>query len=113
MPKKLAQEEAGPLERLFGSAPARILDFLVVFRDWDYSKTDIAEKAEVSIRTVLRALPYFEQLGIVKHTRNVGKAEMYQFDMENQIAKTLAELAQKIAEKDAEALTKKPIAKIV
>jgi DNA-binding transcriptional regulator GbsR (MarR family) len=104
MPKKLAREDPGPLERLFGSATARVLDFLIVFRHWDYSLTDIAENAEVSLRTVLRAVPYLERLGIIKHTRNVGRAKMYQFDMENPIAKSLAELTKKIATKDVELL---------
>ena len=36
--------ETGPLERLFnGIASAKILDFLLVFRDYDYSKQDIAK----------------------------------------------------------------------
>jgi len=37
---------------------------------------------------------------------------MYQFDIETPITKSLADFAQKIAEKDAEPLTKKPILKV-
>jgi predicted transcriptional regulator len=105
MEKKKALEK-GPLERLFGSAVARILDFLVTFREFDYSMSDIAENSGVSFRTVLRKFPYLEDLGIIKHTRNVGRAKMYQFDMENPIAKSLAELTKKIAAKDVELLLK-------
>jgi len=108
MEKKKALEK-GPLERLFGSAVARILDFLVTFREFDYSMSDIAENSGVSFRTVLRKFPYLEDLGIIKHTRNVGRAKMYQFDMENPIAKSLAELTKKIAAKDVELLLKQQI----
>ena len=49
--------ESGPLERLFnGAAPARILDFLTIFHDYDYSKMDIAKNSGVSFRHTLREI---------------------------------------------------------
>jgi Fe2+ or Zn2+ uptake regulation protein len=102
MPKKLAQKEKGPLERMFNSAVARLLDFFVIFDKWDYSKTDIAECVEVSIRTVLRALPYLEEHGIVRHTRTVGNAEMYQTNSESPIIQHLHRAAQAIADIDVD-----------
>ena len=104
--------EEGPLERLFGSAVAQILDFLVTFKQFDYSMSDIAENSGVSFRTVLREFPYLEKLGIIKHTRNVGRAKMYKLNEASPIAKALEELAFRIAEKEAEELTEKQKAKV-
>lgn len=100
MPKKIAQLGAGPLERLFGSSMARLLDFFVIHENYEYSKTEVAECAEVSIRTVLRALPYLEEHGVVKHTRTVGNAEMYQTNTESPIIQHLHKAAQAIADID-------------
>lgn len=112
VPQKEKALEAGPLERLFkGSAIARILDFLTVFKDWDYSKSDIAENSGVSFRTVLRELPRLEEIGVVKKTRNVGRALMYQLNINNPITKTLNELAFQIASHDAHKIAEEEIAK--
>jgi Fe2+ or Zn2+ uptake regulation protein len=103
MPKKLAQENSGPLERLFGSSMARLMDFFTLYDQWDYSKTDIAENAEVSIRTVIRAIPYLEQHGMIKRTRTVGNAEMYQTNKESPIIQYLHKAAMAIANIDVNA----------
>lgn len=73
--------ESGPLESLFsGNATAKILDFLVTFQDWDYSETDIANNAGVSVRTVQREISKLERYRLVISTRTVGKAKMYRLD---------------------------------
>jgi predicted transcriptional regulator len=95
--------EKGPLERTFkGSATAAILDFLTLYKHWDYSKSDIAKNAGVNFRTVLRLLPRLEELGVIKQTRRVGKALMYQFNVENPIAKAIDDLSFRIARYDAD-----------
>jgi Fe2+ or Zn2+ uptake regulation protein len=100
MPKKIAQMGPGPLERLFNSSTARLLDFFTIHENYEYSKTEIAECAEVSIRTVLRALPYLEEHGMVKHTRTIGNAEMYQTDSNSLIIQHLHKAALAIADLD-------------
>ncbi len=73
--------ESGPLESLFsGNATAKILDFLITFQEWDYSETDIANNAGVSVRTVQREMPKLEEYRVVELTRRVGKAKMYRLD---------------------------------
>lgn len=112
---KTANEKAleeGPLERLFGnSAMAKILDFLTLFKEWDYSKTDIAKHSGVNRRTVLRLLPRLEERKIVKKTRNVGKATMYQLNKENPIAQVLNDLAFQIATYDVDKMVAKELEK--
>jgi DNA-binding MarR family transcriptional regulator len=102
LPKKLAQEDPGPLERLFGSSMARLIDFFILYNQWDYSKTDIAENAQVSIRTVTRAIPYIEEHGMIKRTRTVGNAEMYQTNKESTIVQYLSKAAMAIADIDVD-----------
>ena len=102
MPKKLAQEDPAPLERLFGSSMARLIDFFILYDQWDYSKTDIAENAQVSTRTVTRAIPYLEEHGMIKRTRTVGNAEMYQTNKESPIVQYLSKTAMAIADIDVD-----------
>jgi DNA-binding transcriptional regulator YhcF (GntR family) len=102
LPKKLAQEDPAPLERLFGSSMARLIDFFILYDQWDYSKTDIAENAQVSIRTVTRAIPYLEEHGMIKRTRTVGNAEMYQTNKESLIVQYLSKAAMAIADIDVD-----------
>ncbi len=104
--------EEGPLERLFtGPAMAKILDFLVLFRNYDYSKTDIAKNSGVNFRTVLRLLPILEEKQIVKKTRLVGQAKMYQINIESPLAHALHKLNQEIAFYDAEKIAKQELRK--
>ena len=90
--------ESGPLERLFnGTAPAKILDFLTVFRDYDYSKMDIAKNSGVSFRHALREIEKLENLTLIKQTRTVGHAQMYKLNKGNPTAQLLANLALQLA----------------
>src|SRR4030066_2558983 len=90
--------ESGPLERLFnGTAPAKILDFLTVFHDYDYSKMDIAKNSDVSFRHALREIKKLENLNLIKQTRTVGHAQMYRLNTGNPTAQLLAKLALQLA----------------
>ena len=100
LPKKIAQQDPGPLERLFGSSMARLIDFLTLYDQWDYSKTDIAENAQVSIRTVARAIPFLEEHGIIKRTRTVGNAQMYQTNKASPLTQYLSKASLAIADID-------------
>ena len=102
MPKKLAEQNPAPLERLFNSSTARILDFFTLYTEWDYSKTDIAQNAEVSIRTVIRTIPYLKEHQIIRRTRTVGKAEMYQTNKDSPIIQHLQKVKRLIADIDVD-----------
>ncbi|MFB3889368.1 MAG: hypothetical protein ACE14S_07745 [Candidatus Bathyarchaeia archaeon] len=104
--------DPGPLERLFGnSATARILDFMHVFRDWDYSKQDIAENSDVSPRHAAKAIDKLERLELIKRTRNVGRAQMYQYNTQNPAAQLLQKFALELAGQEAQKIADKEIAK--
>jgi predicted DNA-binding protein YlxM (UPF0122 family) len=90
-------KDTGILEDIFGGVTAKILDFLSVYRDWDYSKQDIAKNSNVSLRHAILAIEKLETKGILKHTRNVGNSKMYQFNIENETAMMLQKFALTLA----------------
>ena len=74
--------------QIFGDSPVlRVLDFLIVNEDFDYSMTDIANLSGVGYSTLKLFWKRFEEEGIVNNTRIVGKAKMYRLDHLNPIMK--------------------------
>ena len=104
--KKTKTETNGPLERLFGVANARILDFLATFQDMDFSKQDIAKQANVSFRHALRAINQLEEKNLLIKTRNVGSNRMYKYNTENKAAKLLDQFMTELSLQECEKLTK-------
>ena len=89
------------IRRLFGDAAmARVLDFLTLYRRFDYSKTEIAETSNVGWKTLFRLWPIIEKYQLVVPTRKVGRAQLYKFNEEAPIAKSLSRLALEIADFD-------------
>lgn len=94
----MGSKDASTLEWLIsGSASAKLLDFFITYRDFDYSETDIAESSRVSKRTVFRELPKLESAGLIKFTRNVGRAKMFKLDPESEAAKLLEKFVFEVA----------------
>jgi hypothetical protein len=74
--------------KVFGDSPLlRVLDFLVVHEEFDYSMTDIANLAEIGYSTLKLFWNKLEKDGIVIQTRIVGKAKMYKLNLNNPIVK--------------------------
>jgi DNA-binding MarR family transcriptional regulator len=82
-----------------------------VFRDWDYSKQDIAENSDVSSRHAAKAIDKLEKLALIKKTRNVGRAQMYQYNMQNPAAQLLQKFALELAGQEAQKIADQEIAK--
>ena len=73
---------------IFGSSPElKVLDFLIVNEDFDYSMTDIAEQSGVGYSTLKLFWNRLEKEGIVINIRSVGKAKMYKLNMSNHVVK--------------------------
>src|SRR3989338_8217373 len=78
--------------QLFGDSPIlRVLDFLVVNEDFDYSMTDIADLSEVGYSTLKLFWARLEKEKIVMNTRTVGKAKMYKLDVSNPVIRKFRE----------------------
>jgi predicted transcriptional regulator len=111
--KENAKEENPPtLQKLFGdSSIAKILDYLTLFKSFDYPKTEISKNSGVAWKTLYRIWPTLEKYGLVVRTRQIGRAELYKLNEENPIAKALNELAFHIAKYDAQKIAAEEKAK--
>jgi len=84
---------------VFGNVPAvRLIDFFLIEGSYfDYSLTDIAKNSGVSWRTLHQIMPKLIKSGIVKQTREIGRAKLYTLNKDNLLAKRLLELQFKLA----------------
>lgn len=106
--------EANPptLQKLFeDSSMAKLLDFLTLYQDFDYSKTETSKNSGVSWKTLYRLWPILEKYNMVTKTRQIGRATLYKLNTNSPIAQALHRLALEIAAFDAEQITKEEIAK--
>lgn len=84
----------------FGDAPLiRVLDFLLCEGlMFDYPMIEIARNSNVSWSTINRIMPQLIQQGIVKPTRKIGRAQLYQLNRDNPRVKALLELDKKLTQ---------------
>ena len=81
-------EDKSVFLEIFGDSPIlRVLDFLVVNEEFDYSMTDIAKLSGVGYSTLKLFWQKFEDDGIIKNIRTVGKAKMYKINVNNPVVK--------------------------
>lgn len=74
--------------QIFGDSPIlKVLDFLIVNEDFDYSMTDIASLSNVGYSTLKLFWDTLEKNRIVVNTRIVGKAKMYKLNLDNPVVK--------------------------
>ena len=73
---------------IFGNSPIlRVLDFLVVNEEFDYSMSDIAKLSGVGYATLKLFWKKLEEEKIITNTRTVGKAKMYKINVSNPVMK--------------------------
>lgn len=96
--------------RYMGDTPViRILDFLITGRDFDYSLSDIVRNAGVGWVTLYRLWPKFIANKIVIHTRDIGKAKLFQLDSKNEIVQNLVKFYKSILKADIKLVGTKKI----
>ena len=82
------------LQKLFeDSSIAKLLDFLTLYKDFDYPKTEISRNSGVSWKTLYRLWPLLEKYNLVVKTRQIGRATLFKLNTENPIAQALNKLA--------------------
>jgi hypothetical protein len=111
----MSKKEENPptLQKLFGdSSIAKILDYLTLFKTFDYPKTEISKNSGVAWKTLHRNWPTLRKYDLVVRTRRIGRAELYKLNEENPIAKALNELAFQIAKHDAQKIAAEEKAKL-
>lgn len=78
-----------PLEKIFPTSSARVLDFLILNKKFDYSLSDISKATDVDIRTLQRIFPILLEEKLITKTRQSGKSFMYVFNRESERCKAL------------------------
>lgn len=94
MPQVQTPEEYSqdmPLERIFNSASSRVLDFLILNPDFDYSEADISRIAKIPQRTLQRSLPMLTHEQLVIKTRKSSGRFMYKLNTNSERAVKLRE----------------------
>lgn len=66
----------------YRSMPA-VLDYLLDFPEVDFSKADVARECELQWQTVDEIFPLLERYGIIKKSRQIGRAELYKVNEES------------------------------
>lgn len=95
-----------PLQELFEThALVKILDFLTLYKDFEYTRTDIANETGISRRTLYEVFPKLESFNLVEVTKSFGKVKFYKLNTKNPISKHLIALADEIALYEAEKAT--------
>ena len=70
----------------------RILNFLILGKDFDYSMTDIANGSNVGWTSFTRAWKELEKRMAVTKTRNIGRAKLYKLNTQDPTVQKLIKL---------------------
>jgi Fe2+ or Zn2+ uptake regulation protein len=86
------------LQDLFQThAVVKILDHLTLYKDFEYTKTDIANETGISRRTLYQVWSILEKFDLVEVTKTSGMIKFYKLNTENSISRQLVALADKIS----------------
>lgn len=89
----------------FGNYPLiRILDFLILSREMDYSMTEIAENSGVGWTSFSQIWPKLVKRGIVVFTRKIGNAKLFKLNVNNPWVKELIRMDNVITKLETEKL---------
>lgn len=98
-------EETSLLVKFLGDTPfARLIDFLIENRIFDYTKTELAENAGISRAALYKIWPTFERYDLVKQKRAIGNTILYALNLQNPLVQNLIELDLKLSKSYANRL---------
>ena len=92
---------------VFGNSPqVKVIDLLVTQDDMEYTKTEIAECAEVGRSTLYTFWDTLEHYDIVRKTRRIGNTWLYRINKESAAVKALQDFQLKLVDMIVEEETK-------
>jgi len=101
----MGMEEKSLFLRTLGDSPKlKVLDFLIVSDEFDYSMKEIAEKSGVGYSTLRLFWKELIKDEIVVHTRNIGRAKLFRLNTKNPIVKKFDKMYWEITETITEQL---------
>ena len=99
----LKMKEKSVFVEYFGDYPLiRVLDFLVLARDMDYSMTEICKNAGVGWTAFSEIWPHLTKKEIVIFTRKIGNAKLYRLNLKNPWVKELIKMDKVITKLETE-----------
>lgn len=97
--------------RYLGDSPyIRVLDYFIANDIYDCSLQDVAEATELSRNTVRKVIKEMLELKMIKPTRNVGRAKMFQINKANEYVKHLIKLDLNLSKHYSNTLESKVVA---
>jgi len=94
--------------KYLGDSPyIRVLDYFVANDIYDCSLQDIADATELSRNTIRKVVKEMLNLDLIKPTREVGKAKLFQINKSNEYVKHLMELDRHLSEEHLNSITRK------
>jgi len=99
----MARDDSSLIATVFGYSPQmRILNYLLDFPTNDFTKKEIIQALGMSKQTFYKYFGSLEGSGMVKVSRSIGKAKLYNVDRSNPMVKTIVEFEKKLSIQIAE-----------
>lgn len=80
------------IEFMGDSPVVRVLDYLITYKEVDFSITDIARNAGIGRATLYRIWNDLLDNDIIKHTRDIGKAKLFTLNTKNKKIQKLIDI---------------------
>jgi len=97
--------------KYLGDSPyIRVLDHFIANDIYDSSLQDVAEATELSRNTVRKMIQEMLELKIIKPTRTVGRAKMFQINKTNQYVSHLIKLDRNLTKLHSDTLQRRILA---
>lgn len=94
------------IEFMGDSPTIRVLDYLITYREVDFSITDIADNAGIGRATLYRIWDDLVKNDIITHTRNIGRAKLFTLNKENKKIQKLIEIHEMLTMEELKKHTK-------
>ena len=78
-----------PLERIFRNNIARVIDFLIINQQFNFTTVEISKSSEIPLRTVQRIIPQLVQNKIVIENKYKGKIKNYELNRNSKLVEIL------------------------
>ena len=94
------------IEFMGDSPTIRVLDYLITYREVDFSITDIADNAGIGRATLYRIWDDLVKNDIITHTRNIGRAKLFTLNKKNKKIQKLIEIHEMLTMEELKKHTK-------
>ncbi len=78
-----------PLERIFRNNIARVIDFLIINQQFNFTTVEISKSSEIPLRTVQRIIPQLVKNKIVIENKYKGKIKNYELNRNSKLVEIL------------------------